>query len=280
MSHRAKTTTVGLLSGALGALCLAAAASAGNGHLLVGAGLANANLRGPGEAIAAFQFDPALLTQFEDDEVTFACELFVDRPEGATDFDPARRRVRFEGGIVDLANSQPGSLPALGFRHTSRTHGVGFGLVAIAGFRTDHRVDELPEQGLFLARITLLGENPPEVPIQGRCTASQLEPPCAPSETNACIGSDLRWKIGAKRNGTPLRVQRFGEFFAIFDTPLEVQVFGQCGDPDIRGYTVQIDSPVPGVVVDVTDTQTGASGYYFPRAGQRLLDFGGFPSCP
>ena len=277
-SHFGKHSSRAFLFGI--ALLVTAPLLAGNGHILHGFGAVNSSQGGPDpapfEVATTIYVNPALLTEFEFDQVVFSCELFVSEVE----IDLRPRRARLDLDVFDLSK-QPGVLPVIGLSRRETTRFGGFGLLAIAGFRTlSYPVADLPNPSLVVATMRVLGQDEPPPILEGRCTVSQAEGPCVGGGTTACVGSDLRWKVGATRNGAPLGVRGSGEFFALFTDQVEVQVFGQCGDPDIKGYTVQVDSAFDGVVIDVTDTWTGASGYFFPDARTRLLDFGAFQSCP
>ncbi len=115
---------------------------AGNGPLLHGVGASNSSLGGVSTALAtdvigALHFNPALLTQFEGDHIYFGAEVFTDQPKATATFNGSPGRP--DGSFTTESETQPGVLPAIGFSHhfKKRRSTFGFGLLAVAGFRTD-----------------------------------------------------------------------------------------------------------------------------------------------
>ena len=138
----------------LASLLLAIAAApvwAGNGHMLHGFGPVNSSMGGAGVALAtdpvgALMTNPALLATMSGDHILFSTEFFEDGIE---------IQVNLTGGNppgktgATNASNQLGVLPAFGWttRDEGSPWGFGFGLVAIAGFRTDYPED--PNSILF-----------------------------------------------------------------------------------------------------------------------------------
>lgn len=133
--------------------CLAAAfpAIAGNGNMLHGFGPVNSSMGGAGaglwvdDPVGALMFNPALMTQSEGNHVSFGTEFFED---------DVQIQVRLDEGNDGRsgkthASKQLGILPSFGFT----THApdskwaFGFGLIGIAGFRTDYPSD--PDSIIF-----------------------------------------------------------------------------------------------------------------------------------
>lgn len=126
---------------------------AGNGPYLHGIGASNSSLGGVSTALAtdvvgALTYNPALLTQFEGDQIYFGAEIFFDNPVATASFDntpvaidPDTGQVTqtLSGTFVTESETEPGVLPAIGFSHhfAKRKATLGFGLLAVAGFRTD-----------------------------------------------------------------------------------------------------------------------------------------------
>ncbi len=126
---------------------------AGNGPYLHGIGASNSSLGGVSTALAtdvvgALTFNPALLTQFEGDQIYFGAEVFTDKPVATATFD--NTPIAFDpltgavtqtrtGTFVTESETEPGVLPAIGFSHRfkNKKATLGFGLLAVAGFRTD-----------------------------------------------------------------------------------------------------------------------------------------------
>ena len=126
---------------------------AGNGPYLHGVGASNSSLGGVSTALAtdvvgALTYNPALLTQFEGDQIYFGAEVFTDQPKATATFSGTPGRP--DGSFTSEAETEPGVLPAIGFSHRfkSRPATLGFGLLAVAGFRTDWPQD--PNNPIFL----------------------------------------------------------------------------------------------------------------------------------
>lgn len=129
-----------LLLAACGVLA-AVPAYAGNGHFLHGVGAVNSSLGGAGtglafETIGALHANPALLTQLTDNNVAISAEVFSDNLSATT------------SGLglpteTNHSNGQLGVLPALGWsiHRPGKNYAFGFGLLAVAGFRTNFPVD-------------------------------------------------------------------------------------------------------------------------------------------
>jgi len=115
---------------------------AGNGPYLHGVGASNSSLGGVSTALAtdvvgALTFNPALLTQFEGDQIYFGAEVFSDDPKATATFNGTPGRP--DGSFTTESETELGVLPAIGFSHRfkNRPAALGFGLLAVAGFRTD-----------------------------------------------------------------------------------------------------------------------------------------------
>ena len=125
-------------------LALVPAAALAQGHMLHGIGPVNSSMGGagtalPNESLGALMFNPALIAGVEGNQVSFTTEFFKDgiRIE-TTLFDPDITGVM-------VPDNQLGVLPAFGWmmRDPKKKMALGFGLLAIAGFRTDyHQSDE------------------------------------------------------------------------------------------------------------------------------------------
>lgn len=140
-------------------LCIAAsampAAWAGNGHMLHGFGPVNSSMGGAGaglweDPVAALMFNPALLASSEGNEITFATEFFKDGIQIQVTLDPnvVPGGNGNRSGTTHPSN-QVGVLPSFGWsiRKPGSKWAFGFGLVAIAGFRTDY--PENPDSIVF-----------------------------------------------------------------------------------------------------------------------------------
>ncbi len=125
----------------LSCLCIVSApAWAGNGHLLHGIGAMNSSMGGAGAALledslAALSINPALLTKGKGHQVSFSTEFFQDG-------------LRVEARLGNtFARTDPttqlGVIPAFGWmaHDPSKRIALGFGLLGIAGFRTDYPQD-------------------------------------------------------------------------------------------------------------------------------------------
>ncbi|MCP3963337.1 MAG: hypothetical protein GY719_36325 [bacterium] len=115
---------------------------AGNGPYLHGVGASNSALGGVSTALAtdivgALTYNPALLTQFEGDQIYFGAEVFTDKPVATATFNGTPGRP--DGSFTTESETEPGVLPAIGFSHhfKNKKATLGFGLLAVAGFRTD-----------------------------------------------------------------------------------------------------------------------------------------------
>lgn len=125
-------------------------ALAGNGHMLHGFGPVNSSMAGAGAALAldpvgVLMFNPALLTTVEGNRVLFGSEFFEDGIEIEVNLDGGNGD---RSGITKPSN-QVGVLPSIGWtsHEPGSKFGYGFGLVAVAGFRTDYPAD--PDSILF-----------------------------------------------------------------------------------------------------------------------------------
>ena len=124
------------------ALFVAAPSWAGNGNMLHGFGAVNSSMGGAGaglwvdDPVGALMFNPALISQSDGNHVFFGTEFFKD----GVGID-----VTLANGITGTADpsSQLGILPAIGWtmQEEGSKLGFGFGLIAIAGFRTDYPED-------------------------------------------------------------------------------------------------------------------------------------------
>ncbi len=128
-----------ILSGCL--LLTSAPVWAGNGHMLHGVGPVNSSMGGAGvalpiESLGALTFNPALITAVTGNQVSFATEFFQDYP---------KIDLSLSGGLTGHTNptTQLGVIPAFGWmmRAPNSKFAVGFGLIGIAGFRTDYPED-------------------------------------------------------------------------------------------------------------------------------------------
>ncbi len=136
----------------LGAWVAAMPLWAGNGHLLHGVGAVNSSLGGvstalPVDAIGALHVNPALLTEFEGDQIGFSAEIFSDQPKATATFQGTPGRP--DGSFTTEGETELGILPAIGFSHRGegKRYAIGFGLLAVAGFRTDWPQD--PNNPIF-----------------------------------------------------------------------------------------------------------------------------------
>ncbi len=121
---------------------------AGNGNMLHGFGPVNSSMGGAGaglwvdDPVGALMFNPALISASQGNFVTFGTEFFKDDYK----FD-----VTLNDGTTGHSDpdKQVGVLPSFGFtrRMGDSRFGFGFGLIAIAGFRTDNPED--PSSILF-----------------------------------------------------------------------------------------------------------------------------------
>lgn len=125
--------------------CIAAltpAAAFAQGHMLHGIGPVNSSMGGAGtavtnESLGALMFNPALIAGAAGNQISFTTEFFKDGIRIET-------TIGGLSGVMEPKN-QLGVLPAFGWmmRHPQKKLALGFGLLAIAGFRTDyHQSDE------------------------------------------------------------------------------------------------------------------------------------------
>jgi long-chain fatty acid transport protein len=110
------------------------------GHMLHGFGPVNSSMGGagtalPNESLGALAFNPALLSAAEGNQISFTTEFFKDG-----------LRIDLELGALK-GRTEPtiavGVIPAFGWqlRKPGGKLAIGFGLVGIAGFRTDYPQD-------------------------------------------------------------------------------------------------------------------------------------------
>lgn len=143
------TNSTGLwlrLTLALGVLALLPAAAAAQGHQLHGVGAVNSAMGGagtglPNESLGALTYNPALIAEVEGNQISFATEFFQDHLR--IDLTIGNRTGRTDPLL------QLGVIPAFGWmsRAPNAKLAIGFGLIGIAGFRTDYPED--PESILF-----------------------------------------------------------------------------------------------------------------------------------
>jgi long-chain fatty acid transport protein len=143
------------------ALLLAAApAPAGNGHFLHGVGAVNSSMGGVATAIAIepigmLHDNPALLTQLEGYQVGFSAEIFADGPKATSAFSSTSEVVPLRGQQFHAeGDTEPGIIPAFGFVYHPRDRpwAFGFGLLGVAGFRTDWPATTAAENPTFAAQ--------------------------------------------------------------------------------------------------------------------------------
>lgn len=125
----------------VGVLCLLSPApAAAQGHMLHGVGPVNSAMGGagtglPNESVGALTYNPALLAAAEGNQITFSTEFFQDGLEIDLTI----------GGLK--GHTSPtlilGVIPAFGWqmRAPNGKVALGFGLIGIAGFRTDYPED-------------------------------------------------------------------------------------------------------------------------------------------
>jgi long-subunit fatty acid transport protein len=113
----------------------------GNGHLLHGVGPWNSAMGGAGvalfqDSLAALHVNPALLTKVKGHQITLSSEFFVDglRVESQVG--------NVFGGRTD-ATRQLGVIPSFSWmgHQDGKPVATGFGLLGVAGFRTDYPQD-------------------------------------------------------------------------------------------------------------------------------------------
>jgi len=129
------------------AVVLITPAWAGNGHMVHGAGPVNSSMGGAGAgllngAVGALMFNPALIAGVEGNQISFGTEFFKDG---------IQIDVTLNNGDTGrtIPTNQLGVLPSFGWmgRAPDSKLAMGFGLIAIAGFRTDYPED--PESIVF-----------------------------------------------------------------------------------------------------------------------------------
>jgi long-chain fatty acid transport protein len=141
-----------LLLSVLVLTCATSPAGAGNGHLLHGVGAVNSSLGGvacalPVEVIGTLHVNPAVLTQLPGYEVGFSAEAFSDQPKATATFRGSPGRP--DGSFTTEGDTELGVIPAIAvsYRPEGRPWAVGFGLLGVAGFRTDWPQD--PNNPIF-----------------------------------------------------------------------------------------------------------------------------------
>lgn len=122
---------------------------AGNGHLLHGVGAVNSSLGGAGtglptDVISALHLNPALLTRLDGHQVGISMEVFVD--------DLSVTAASPDNGFPEKtteSDGEPGVLPAVAwsYHNPAKKTAYGWGLLAVAGFRTNWPAD--PESALL-----------------------------------------------------------------------------------------------------------------------------------
>ena len=127
-----------LLFGSL--LLMSAPAWGGNGHLLHGIGAMNSSMGGAGvallqDSLGALHVNPALLAKAQGNQVSFSSEFFQDG---------LRVEARLGNNWATTnPTTQIGVIPAFGWmsHQDGKRMAIGFGLLGIAGFRTDYPQD-------------------------------------------------------------------------------------------------------------------------------------------
>jgi len=124
----------------LACLTLLPAMAAAQGHMLHGVGPINSSMGGAGAALTndslgALTFNPALIAGAQGNQISFTTEFFKDGIEIHTTL----------GSLSGDAHpsNQLGVIPAFGWmvRDPRKKMALGFGLIGIAGFRTDYPQD-------------------------------------------------------------------------------------------------------------------------------------------
>lgn len=138
------------LSFVMACLSLLPASAWAQGHNLHGAGPVNSSMGGAGTAlledsVGALMFNPALIAGVTGNQITFSTEFFQDS-------------IRIDTTIDTLAGTMEatkhlGVIPAFGWmsRHPEKKLALGFGLIGVAGFKTDY----------FQSNESLLFSQPP-----------------------------------------------------------------------------------------------------------------------
>ena len=121
-------------------LLLLPAVAGAQGHMLHGVGPVNSSMGGagvalPNESLGALTFNPALITGVEGNQISFGTEFFKDGLDAQTRL----------GTLVQEMDPtlQLGVIPAFGYmmRKPNGRVAIGFGLLGVAGFRTDYPQD-------------------------------------------------------------------------------------------------------------------------------------------
>jgi long-chain fatty acid transport protein len=123
-------------------LALVPASALAQGAMLHGIGPVNSSMGGagtalPNESLGALMFNPALIAGAQGNQISFTTEFFRDSIRIET-------TVGGRTGVME-PKDKLGILPAFGWmmRHPQKKLAMGFGLLGIAGFRTDyHQSDE------------------------------------------------------------------------------------------------------------------------------------------
>ncbi len=124
-------------------VCLALVPGTGfaQGHMLHGVGAVNSSMGGAGvalpvESLGALTFNPALMTAGEGNQVSFSTEFFKDGLKIETRAGTLSQRI---DPLI-----QVGVVPAIGWtmRAPNGRMAIGFGLLGVAGFRTDYAQDD------------------------------------------------------------------------------------------------------------------------------------------
>jgi long-chain fatty acid transport protein len=123
-------------------VALLPAAALAQGAMLHGIGPVNSSMGGagtalPNESLGALMFNPALIASAQGNQISFTTEFFRDSIRIET-------TVGGRTGVM-VPKTKLGVLPAFGWmsRHPQKKLAIGFGLLGIAGFRTDyHQSDE------------------------------------------------------------------------------------------------------------------------------------------
>jgi long-chain fatty acid transport protein len=124
-------------------LALLPASARAQGAQLHGIGPVSSSLGGAGtavttESLGALMFNPALISGVQGNQISFSTEFFKDS---------IRIETTLNNGATGtmVPRNKLGILPAFGWmsRHPEKKLAIGFGLLGIAGFRTDyHQSDE------------------------------------------------------------------------------------------------------------------------------------------
>jgi long-chain fatty acid transport protein len=124
----------------LACLLLVPAVTNAQGHMLHGIGPINSAMGGAGTALpedslGALTFNPALITDVQGNQISFTTEFFKDGIN-------IRTTLGTLTGDAHPSN-QLGVIPAFGWmlRDPRKKMALGFGLIGLAGFRTDYPAD-------------------------------------------------------------------------------------------------------------------------------------------